>query len=294
MELTSNIKRLVAIDKKFHEAPVFIIPKEDSRTKKVIDYKGRLSEELQENVTVSLEPTRDRDDKIIDEVSIRVQHLQVFDLSNPNDALFFEVVKDDQMIAPSKDAINPIKHRYYIEDKEKEAVVTISKSKLKKKAFDVIASLSTEQQENYAKILGKYVRGLSGTQIESALYAVADDKPQTILDVDNDKDLKYKIFLRRCVEKTFIHMDNGKYMNGKDLIGINEDYAIQWLKDPRNNPIVSQWGTALEKNVDVMPNIDQHIVPQGPTPSEEVTEEVTATEPEHEAHNINDDNENVD
>jgi len=296
MELTSNIKRLVAIDKKFHEAPVFIIPKEDQRTKRVIDYKSRLSEAMQKEVTVTLEPTRDRDDKIIDEVSIRIQHLQVFDLTNANDALFFEVVKADQMIAGSKSEINPIKHRYYIEDKEKEAVVTISKSKLKKKAFDVIASLSTEQQENYCKILGKFVIGLSGTQIESALYSVADENPQTILDVDNDKDLKYKIFLRRCLEKTYLHMDNGKYMNGKDLIGINEDYAIQWLKDPRNNPIVSQWGTALERGVDVMPNIDQHIVPQGPTPSAEVSEPVLASEPEQELDyspdNINDIEEN--
>ena len=288
MELTSDIKRLVAIDKKFHEAPVFIVPKEDSKTKKVIDYKSRLPEKLREGVTITFEPTRDRDDKIIDEMSIRVQHLQVFDLTDPNDALFFEVIKSDPMIAGSKSEINPIKHRYYIEDKEKEAVVTISKSKLKGKAFAVIGSLSTEQQENYCKILGKYVRGLSGTQIESALYALADSKPQSILDVDSDKDLKHKIFLRRCIEKNLIQMGNGKYMNGKDLIGINEDYALEWLKDPRNNPIVSQWGAVLERNEHHVPNIEQHITPQGPVSMSE------DADLEHQPENINDNDENVD
>lgn len=242
----SNIKRLVAVDKKYHEAPVYIAPKEDSKTRKPIDYTQRLTEDQREKLTVSLEPKRDRDGNIVDEMSIRVSHLQVFDLNEPNDALLFEVVKEDSMIASSKDAVNPLVHRYYIEDKEKEAVTVITKSKLRKKAYDIIENLSMEEMENYAKVLGKYLFGLSGTQIESAIYNIADENPQQILDVNNDKDLKYKVFLRRCLEKHYIHMDNGKYMNGKDLVGINEDYAIQWLKDPRNAPVVSQWGAMLE------------------------------------------------
>lgn len=244
--LKSNIKRLVAIDKKYHEAPVYIAPKEDPHTRKPLDYKSRLPESMRDLVTITMDPKLDRDGNVIDEMSIRVSHLQVFDLNVPNDALIFEVVKDDPMIAPSKNAVNPVVHRYYIEDKEKEAAVTISKAKLRKKAYDIIESLSTEQMENYAKILGKFLVGLSGTQIESALYDIAEEKPQLIIDVNNDKDLKYKIFLKRCIERNYIHMDNGKYMNGKDLVGINEDYAIQWLKDPQNAPIVSQWGAMLE------------------------------------------------
>lgn len=244
--LTSNIKRLVAIDKKYHEAPVFIAPKEDSKTRKPIDYAARLTQAQRDGLTISLAPKEDRDGNIIDEMIIRVGHLHAFDLNQPNDALLFEVVKDDEMIAPSKSQINPTLHRFYIEDKEKEAVATISKSKLRKKAYDIIEGLSMEQMANYAKILGKFVQTLSASQIESALYEIADDKPQMILDVNNDKDLKYKIFLKRCLEKNYLHMDNGKYMNGKDLVGVNEDYAIQWLKDPQNGMIVSQWGAMLE------------------------------------------------
>jgi hypothetical protein len=254
--LKSNIKRLVATDKKFHEAPVFIAPKEDQRTKKPIDYASRLSEAQRAELSISLEPKRDRDDNVVDEMSIRISHLQVFDLSNANDALVFEVVRDDSMIAACKADVNPLVHRYYIEDKEKEATTVIAKSKLKSKAFAVIANLSTKEMENYAKVLGKFLDGLSGGQIESALYELADATPQLILDVNNDKDLKYKIFLRRCIEKFYLHMDNGKYMNGKDLVGINEDYAIQWLKDPSNASIVSQWGAMLENKPTYEPNVE--------------------------------------
>lgn len=244
--LQSNIKRLVAVDKKYHQAPVFIAPKEDTKTRKPINYLERLPEALRKDVSISLEPKRDRDDNIIDEMTVRIAHLQIFDLNNANDALLFEVVKDDSMVASSKAVVNTSIHRYYIEDKEKEATATIGKAKLKRKAYDVVDGLSTSEMENYAKILGKFLQGLSAGQIEAALYDEVEKDPQRILDVNNDKDLKYKIFLTRCVEKYYIHMDNGKYMNGKDLIGVNEDYAIQWLKDPRNSPIVSQWGAMLE------------------------------------------------
>lgn len=243
--VNSNIKRLVAIDKKYHEAPVFIIPKENPQTRQINDYIGRLPESMRDKVTISLKPKEDKDGNVVDELVVRVQHLMAFDLNIANEALLFEIVKEDDMIAASKSQVNPDYHRFYIEDKEREATATISKSKLKGKAFEVISGLSLEQMENYARVLGKFVPGLSQTQIESALYEVAEEKPQLILDVDNDKDLKHKIFLRRLLDRQILHMDNGKYMNGKDLVGINEDYAIHWLKDPMNSSLITQWGTML-------------------------------------------------
>lgn len=244
--VNSNIKRLVAIDKKYHEAPVFIIPKEDPQTRQVKDYLSRISAELRDKVTINLKPKEDKDGAIVDELTVRVQHLMAFDLNVANEALLFEIVKEDDMIAPSKHEVNPDYHRYYIEDKEREAAATISKSKLKGKAYEVISKLSLDQMQNYARVLGKYFPGLSQTQVESALYEVAEDKPQLILDVDNDKDLKHKIFLRRLLDRHILHMDNGKYMNGKDLVGINEDYAIHWLKDPMNSSLITQWAKILD------------------------------------------------
>jgi hypothetical protein len=248
MEAVSNIKRLVAIDKKYHEAPVFIVPKQDPQTREVRDYAKNLDPELAKGISIKLVPKEDKDGNIVDELTVRVQHLMTFDLSVANEALLFEVVKEDPMIASSKSEVNPDYHRYYIEDKEREAAATISKSKLKRKAFDIISELSLDQMENYARVLGKFMPGLSQSQVESALYEVAEEKPQLILDVDNDKDLKHKIFLRRLLDRQILHMDNGKYMNGKDLVGINEDYAIHWLKDPMNSSLITQWAKMLEGN----------------------------------------------
>ena len=34
-------------------------------------------------------------------------------------------------------------------------------------------------------------------------------------------------------------------MNGQEVVGINQDYAIQWIKNPENSVIVNQWASLL-------------------------------------------------
>ncbi len=229
--MTGNIKRLIAIDKKYHEAPVYICAKEDPRTKTLVDYEGRLSANERKELSV----------KIDGDTQLRVSHLMQFDLDNPNDKIYFEIISDDKMVAPSKEEVNPGSHRYYIEDKEYEARVSISKTRLKAQAFKVVALLSLEDMVNYARILGKYASDLSATQVEALLYDKCEDKPKEIIDISTDRDLKYKILLNKLLDNNFITSVNGKYMNGTEVVGISEDFSIQWLKDPKNSAVVTQW-----------------------------------------------------
>lgn len=234
--MKGNIKRLIAIDKKYHEAPVYICAKEDPRTKTLVDYEGRLSANEQKGLSV----------KVDADTQLRVAHLMQFDLDNPNDKIYFEIISDDKLIASSKEEINPGSHRYYIEDREHEASVSISKTRLKAQAFKVIALLSLEDMINYARILGKYASDLSGTQVEALLYDKCEDKPKEIIDISTDRDLKYKILLNKLLDNNFITSKNGKYMNGTEVVGISEDFAIHWLKDPKNSAIVTQWISSMK------------------------------------------------
>jgi len=234
--MKSNIKRLIAIDKKYIEAPVYICAKEDPRTKTLVDYEGRLTDAEIENLHVKLDT----------DTQLRVSHLMTFDLSNPNDKIHFEVIRDDKLIALSKDEVNPGAHRYYIEDKEHEASIAISKTRLKAKAFKVIALLSLEDMINYSRILGKFAKQLSGTQVEALLYEYCEDAPQKIIDISEDRDLKYKILMHKLTSNGFIGIKNGKYWNGSDPIGINEHYVVEWLKDPKNSVIITQWTRQMD------------------------------------------------
>ena len=123
--------------------------------------------------------------------------------------------------------------------------------RLKAKAFKVVALLSLEDMINYARILGKYANGLSGTQVEALLYQYCEEEPQKIIDVSEDRDLNYKILLHKLLAYNFIIIKNGKYMNGNEPVGINENYAIQWLKDPKNSVIITQWTKSLDEKFDL-------------------------------------------
>ena len=35
-------------------------------------------------------------------------------------------------------------------------------------------------------------------------------------------------------------------MNGTVVVGISEDFAIHWLKDPKNSAIVTQWISSMK------------------------------------------------
>ena len=233
--MEGNIKRLVAIDNKYNTAPVYIAAKEDPMTKTVRDYSSRLTEDERSRLTVTVDL----------DTQLRVSHLMQFDLNNPNDKLFFEIIKEDLMIAGTKEEVNPGLHRYYIEDKEKEASASIGKTRLKAKAFKIVALLSLDDMVNYARILGKYAKDLSNNQVEALLYDICESKPKNIIEISEDPDLKFKVFLNKLIDKNIVLIVNGKYMNGNEVIGINQDYAIQWVRNPENSVVVNQWASTL-------------------------------------------------
>lgn len=57
-----------------------------------------------------------------------------------------------------------------------------------------------------------------------------------------------KSSLYTLVKENIINItDKTKYMFGSEIIGINEDYALQYLNDAKNVPIIEQWNSLLKK-----------------------------------------------
>jgi hypothetical protein len=86
---------------------------------------------------------------------------------------------------------------------------------------------------------------MSGSQVESWIYDVADKTPEKINELVSDRDLKMKIFINKLIDNRIWDLTNGKYMCGKDVIGVNLDYAISFLKDPKNKELIKQWGSLV-------------------------------------------------
>ena len=114
-----------------------------------------------------------------------------------------------------------------------------------RKAFKIVALLSLDDMVNYARILGKYAKDLSNNQVEALLYDICESKPKNIIEISEDPDLKFKVFLNKLIDKNIVSIVNGKYMNGNEVIGINQDYAIQWVRNSENSVVVNQWASTL-------------------------------------------------
>jgi len=230
--------RIVGTDKKYHTAPIFIVPKYDEQRKMLVLGQEKWTPEEKQELKDS--------GYIMDaDTSIRVSHLMTLNLENIIDRAHYEVIIRDPEIAEDKKSINPGVHRYYIEDKEEEAVEVVTKTKRKKLAMDAIDTWSLDEQVSNARVLGCFVQNLSKVQIEAWLYELADKTPDKIVDIAKDKNLKVKIFINKLIDKNIWHIDSGRYMCGKDLIGINLEYAIAFLQDKANKTLVTQWGVLI-------------------------------------------------
>lgn len=244
--------RIMATDEKYRVAPYFIAPKWDEAKKKFITGQEDLTDEEKKKVALVINPEED---------SFMIKHMQLFDDEVEHDRIILKLVKMDEAIALSKSKISPGMHRFYIENKEDEAVEVISKADEQYEAMTEIRNMSVEEMSDLARILGTYVRDLNSKRIESDLKKLAQENPKKVLIALSDKDRKIKVFLNKLIDKKIVSIVNGKYMNGIDLLGANQEYAIHWLKDPVNSRIVTQWnqmmgGNKPKENVNTDNNVD--------------------------------------
>lgn len=240
---TSGLVRLVGVNSKYHVAPVYLTPKFNEVTKTFtiggVIYKTEMSDDNNEIKTYVAIGTPVR---ITNVDAFRYAHLQSFDMSQEDQRFLLTIAMDDVMVAPNKESVNPDSvHRYYIEDKESEAKETISKSTLVLDAMQKIKSMSLEEMTDYARLLQIFRPDISRMQIEAELMRLAIEKPADIIAVASDRNAKHKILLKKLVNAQILEIRGGKFMNGAELIGANEDFAIEFLRDANNSKLVEDW-----------------------------------------------------
>lgn len=234
--------RLIAIDSKYHTSPVFAAPKYNEITKEFSIngkiYKGKKSDNTENSPVISEEaPVR-----LTDQDSYRLAHLMEFKIGDPVDEFLLDVALESGYVAKSKAEVNPgTIHRFYLEDKEQEATSLITKAELSFAAMTQIKAMSLEDMENCARLIGGLMKNMSKKQIEAYLMKEATEHPQRVLDSLEDKNKKQRIFLNKLLDNKIVEIRSGKYYHGKELIGVNEDFAIEFIKDSRNSTLITQW-----------------------------------------------------
>ena len=245
-------KKLIGIDKRFHTAPVFITPKLDETSSQFvigdIKYKAiKVKEGKDGDVEVFYMDDEKCPVKFSSNDSFQIGHTKEFDMSDATARFIFSIAMDSGFVAPSKAGVNPQFHRYYVEDLETDAIDEIKKADQFYEASKVVRSLAVgSEQLDFARVVGAGNGKMSPNQIHASLMKMSKENPKVILDAWADGNRKVRQFLRKLVEAGTITMKNSTYYYGKEVVGVNEEFAVQYLKEPNNNAIVTQWNATLK------------------------------------------------
>lgn len=191
-----------------------------------------------------------RDFFIPEDLEIIVTDGTTFDLSNQYQKNIWECIKDSHLIAPERGAkdehgnllIDGDIRRYglaelYVERPGVESKKRVSRIKLITKAYTFIEQDTSEHRKVICKLLGKSMRNAPDTDIQDYLYQKAEKDPNLIIDIYTSADQALKLLLIDGKQKNIIRTQSGVLMYSDTALGVTDEAAILFLKDPKNKAI---------------------------------------------------------
>lgn len=191
-----------------------------------------------------------RDFFIPEDLEIIVTDGTTFDLSNQYQKNIWECIKDSHLIAPERGAkdehgnllIDGDIRRYglaelYVERPGVESKKRVSRIKLVTKAYTFIEQDTSEHRKVICKLLGKSMRNAPDTDIQDYLYQKAEKDPNFIIDIYTSADQALKLLLIDGKQKNIIRTQSGVLMYSDTALGVTDEAAILFLKDPKNKAI---------------------------------------------------------
>jgi hypothetical protein len=166
-----------------------------------------------------------------------------FKASNPVDVIDWSWLVYNKEIALSRaEAWKDEIILFFVDDVEREIEERLSKKELILTASFEVQSLSADAKVQICRLLGISVTHMSPKEISSFLYDKAENMPQKILSMINDKDAEAKILVFDLIEAKVIQKDEetGVYLYGTSKIGTKINSVISWINDPENAQIVTE------------------------------------------------------
>lgn len=153
-----------------------------------------------------------------------------FDLSIPDQAIAWHVIKNSQYVEGSPNQQG--KSTWRVIDKEINAHKEIDKRSLRRKAEDIIETLKGSALTEMAITLGVNVdANQSVFMMTNEIFRIMELDPKKFIDLYNNPKREYISVLKRGVAKGKIIFDGatGTYIYGNMPMGHNEEMAVQFL-----------------------------------------------------------------
>lgn len=175
--------------------------------------------------------------------------IEVFDgmqlnLADDRDKKIWEMLKHSAFIADSREAADKsVTAEFYVHVPGLEATKTVVAKKKKYTAQNYIFNDSAEGLYKKARLLGTSLNNQQVSEVQEYLLDVAEKSPEKIISVYESPVMQTKLFLLDAIEKGEVSISNGVYTfntAGTPItLGINENQAIEWLRDKENIELVA-------------------------------------------------------
>lgn len=180
-----------------------------------------------------------------------------FDLNNPMDAAVWEAIRHCPLIASSRDQkdsegnyiIDGDEKRYgvaelYVENDAVESQKAVSKERnifnAKKLIFE--DQREAEGRRIMCKIIGRDMDGYADSDVTDYLLKIAERMPDKIIKLYTGDDFSLRCLFVEAREKNIIKIKDNAYVYGPEgqyILGMTDDQALNWMKNPNNNRILS-------------------------------------------------------
>lgn len=189
----------------------------------------RLSEMDKQKLTFFVTP----DSKLV------LQNEMRFDLNDEVDAANWEWVKHSKRIASSlKEAQMTPGAMFYIYMEEAEAMSSISKSEILFKALQYVMNDKPTNYVSRARLLGIDMSNDKPLIIKEFLSREANKHPEKVINVYESDALAIQLLFYNAIDKGLITNDGQVFLYGRQVLGVSESLAIEYLKEPRNSSLL--------------------------------------------------------
>lgn len=193
-----------------------------------------------------------------EDLDIVVTEGTTFDLSDPLQYNKWMAIKDNDLIAPTRDSkdadgnflIDGDKKRYgiaelYVDIAGEDSERSINRRKLIHEAEEYVFKDSENGILTKCRLLGRNMKNAPFTDAKDYLLQEADKHPQKIIDLYTGQDSGIQLMLLDAKEQNIIRKVNGWWMYGETNLGATDEAMLTFFKTPMNKPIFD----ALKKHV---------------------------------------------
>jgi hypothetical protein len=155
---------------------------------------------------------------------------ETFDLSDPNQAMRWAIVKNSLFVEGSPNLRG--KPLYKVKDEEKEAQRFLAGRQQKRKAVDLAEALYGQELHDIARNLGIPPEANSDTTLMAEVIKRAENDPKAFMVIYDSPTRKEMTVLKRALAEGIVTTDtlHGFMYNGQPL-GANEVIAVEYLKE---------------------------------------------------------------